>query len=146
MKMTTPMQTATQTQTTPEAGRQEVAARIKAGSRFLITSHRNPDGDALGSSLALRGILLQMGKEARVIVRDTYNRSLRHIPGAEAVEVADALPSDYPAAYDAIFTMECPEHERTGFAVLPGPVVNIWGTRCTERSITSISRLPPLER
>ena len=36
--------------------------------------------------------------------------------------VTDALPPDYPNAYDAIFTMECPEVERTGYQVLPGPV------------------------
>ena len=102
-----------------------IAERIHEGKRFLITSHRNPDGDALGSALALRGILRKLGKSADVIVRDSYNRSLQHIPGADTVTIADSLPSDYPHAYDALFTMECPEHERTGFPVLPGPVVNI---------------------
>ncbi len=103
----------------------QVAERIRAGRKFLITSHRNPDGDALGSSLALQGILRHLGKEAEVIVKDNFSKPLRHIPGAEQVKVADTLPADYPAGYDAIFTMECPEHERTGFPVLPGPVINI---------------------
>jgi bifunctional oligoribonuclease and PAP phosphatase NrnA len=102
-----------------------VADRIRAGHRFLITSHRNPDGDAIGSSLALQGLIEQMGKDATVIVRDSFGRSLANIPGAERVVLAERLPRDYPQEYDALFTMECPEHERTGFPILPGPVVNI---------------------
>ncbi|HVT43376.1 MAG TPA: bifunctional oligoribonuclease/PAP phosphatase NrnA [Thermoanaerobaculia bacterium] len=103
----------------------QVAERIRAGKRFLITSHRNPDGDALGSSLALQRLLRRLGKEANVIVRDPFGKPLRKIPGAEDVAVVDSLPADYPEGYDAIFTMECPEHERTGFPILPGPVINI---------------------
>jgi bifunctional oligoribonuclease and PAP phosphatase NrnA len=58
-------------------------------------------------------------------VRDGFTPALRNIPGASEVAVTDSLPRDYPKAYDAIFTMECPEVERTGYPVLPGPVVNI---------------------
>ena len=109
----------------PDAGARAAAERIREGRNFLITSHRNPDGDALGSGLALQGILRKMGKSARVIVRDGFGKPLYNIPGAHEVTIADALPGDYPDAYDAIFTMECPEVERTGYRVLPGPVVNI---------------------
>ncbi|MBI2215397.1 MAG: bifunctional oligoribonuclease/PAP phosphatase NrnA [Acidobacteria bacterium] len=110
---------------TPEAAALEVATRIRNGSNFLITSHRNPDGDAIGSALALQGIIRKLGKTATVIVRDDFGKPLHRIPGADGVLIADALPADYPDAYDALFTMECPEHERTGFPVLPGPVINI---------------------
>jgi len=115
----------TTTTTSPDAAAREVAERIHAGRNFLITSHRNPDGDALGSGLALQRLIRQLGKEARVIVRDGFGKALYNIPGAHDVTITDTLPSDYPAAYDGIFTMECPEVERTGYAVLPGPVVNI---------------------
>jgi bifunctional oligoribonuclease and PAP phosphatase NrnA len=110
---------------TPDAMARQVAERIRSGSRFLITSHRNPDGDALGSSLALQGLIRKMGKSADVIVRDDFGKPLRKMPGADGIVIADALPASYPNGYDALFTMECPEHERTGFAVLPGPVVNM---------------------
>jgi len=102
-----------------------VAERIRSGRSFLITSHRNPDGDALGSGLGLQRLLRQMGKKASMQVRDGFHPALRHIPGADAVAVTDTLPADYPKGYDAVFTMECPEVERTGYPVLPGPVVNI---------------------
>jgi len=111
--------------TNPDLAAREVAERIRAGRNFLITSHRNPDGDALGSGLALQGLIRKMGKGARVIVRDGFGKPLYNIPGAHEVTISDELPSDYPSAYDAIFTMECPEVERTGYPVLPGPVVNI---------------------
>ena len=113
------------TMTSPDQQSKEVADRIRAGRRFLITSHRNPDGDALGSGLALQRILRKLGKEASVQVRDGFNRSLLNIPGANDVKITDALPADYPKAYDAAFAMECPEVHRTGYSMLPGPVVNI---------------------
>jgi phosphoesterase RecJ-like protein len=103
----------------------QVAERVRSGSTFLITSHRNPDGDALGSSLALQGLIRKMGKKADVIVRDDFGKPLKKMPGAEGIVITDSLPQSYPDGIDAIFTMECPEHERTGFPVLPGPVVNM---------------------
>lgn len=119
------MTTTTTTQTNPETAAREVAERIHSGRNFLITSHRNPDGDALGSGLALQGLIRKLGKAARVVVRDGFGKPLYNIPGAHEVTISDVLPPDYPGAYDAVFTMECPEVERTGYPVLPGPVVNI---------------------
>lgn len=43
---------------------------IESNSRFVLTCHTNPDGDALGSTLGLRQVLLNMGKEAQVITPD----------------------------------------------------------------------------
>src|SRR5687767_13312753 len=113
------------TTTNPEAAAAQVAERIRAGRNFLITGHRNPDGDALGSGIALQRLIRQMGKQARVIVRDGFGKPLYNIPGADEVVISDTLPADYPKAYDALFTMECPEVHRTGYDILPGPVVNI---------------------
>src|SRR5438128_4353652 len=111
--------------TNPENAAKEVADRVRSGRNFLITSHRNPDGDALGSGLGLQRLIRGLGKTAAMQVRDGFGHALHNIPGASEVSVTDALPPDYPNAYDAIFTMECPEVERTGYPVLPGPVVNI---------------------
>jgi phosphoesterase RecJ-like protein len=41
-----------------------VAEEIKAGDRFLLTTHENPDGDALGSLLAMHRILGTLGKDS----------------------------------------------------------------------------------
>lgn len=117
--------TTTTTSQNPEVAARQVADRIRAGRNFLITSHRNPDGDALGSGIGLLRLIRKLGKSARMTVRDGFAKPLHNIPGADEVAVTDMLPADYPKAYDAVFTMECPEVQRTGYPVLPGPVVNI---------------------
>src|SRR4029450_11349853 len=40
-----------------------IAAALSEGDRFLVTSHEAPDGDALGSLLAMQLALLQLGKD-----------------------------------------------------------------------------------
>jgi bifunctional oligoribonuclease and PAP phosphatase NrnA len=42
----------------------EVAQELLAGDRFLLTTHEGPDGDALGSLLAMHHILEQLGKDS----------------------------------------------------------------------------------
>jgi bifunctional oligoribonuclease and PAP phosphatase NrnA len=41
-----------------------VAEEIRSGDRFLLTTHENPDGDALGSLLAMNNILETLGKDS----------------------------------------------------------------------------------
>ncbi|MEK6251103.1 MAG: bifunctional oligoribonuclease/PAP phosphatase NrnA [Actinomycetota bacterium] len=41
-----------------------VAAEIRAADRFLLTTHEGPDGDALGSLLAMHHLLGQLGKDS----------------------------------------------------------------------------------
>ncbi len=43
---------------------ERVADELRAGERFLLTTHEGPDGDALGSLLALQAILTQLGKDS----------------------------------------------------------------------------------
>ena len=114
-----------------------VAALLASGRRFLLTGHRNPDGDSLGSALALAQALAAQGKEARVVMRDRGSSSYDGMPGVGAVALSETLPPDWPAAWDAALVMECPEAERPGFpALLRGTTVNVdhhpgntrWGT------------------
>jgi len=50
------------------------AARILRGKRFLITTHVNPDGDGLGSQLALARVLRRLGKEVTLVNSDPVAR------------------------------------------------------------------------
>jgi phosphoesterase RecJ-like protein len=43
--------------------RQRVLAELRSGDRFLLVTHENPDGDALGSLVAMHGILTALGKD-----------------------------------------------------------------------------------
>ena len=46
----------------------QAAEAIRGGGRFLVTTHENPDGDALGSMLALKLALDQLGKDASMLL------------------------------------------------------------------------------
>ena len=103
-----------------------VASLLSSGRRFLLTGHRNPDGDSLGSALALAQALAARGKETAVVMRDRWSTSYDGMPGVAGVTVSDSLPPDWPAAWDAAIVMECPEAERPGFpGLLAGTTVNI---------------------
>ena len=43
--------------------RQEVLDELRDASRFVLVTHENPDGDALGSLVAMHRILLALGKD-----------------------------------------------------------------------------------
>jgi phosphoesterase RecJ-like protein len=43
--------------------REEVLEELRTGDRFLLVTHENPDGDALGSLIAMRGALATLGKD-----------------------------------------------------------------------------------
>ena len=109
-----------------EAAYRAVADLLEGGRRFLVTSHRNPDGDALGSTLALALALAARGKEARVVMRDGWSSAYAGLPGIQEVAVQEALPPDWPSGWDALFAMECPSADRTGWPnQLEGRVVNV---------------------
>jgi phosphoesterase RecJ-like protein len=47
---------------------QAVAAALREHDRFLVVTHENPDGDALGSLLATTVVLRQLGKDAQMFL------------------------------------------------------------------------------
>ena len=56
-------------------------AFINGVQRIVITCHKSPDGDALGSSLALCHVLRRLGKDAVVVTPDMAPKALEFIPG-----------------------------------------------------------------
>lgn len=58
---------------------------IAEGSMFVLTCHAGPDGDALGSTLAMAHYLMALGKEATVIVPDAFPDFLAWMPGAQEI-------------------------------------------------------------
>lgn len=51
--------------------RPEILERLKGDSKFLLTTHENPDGDALGSLVAMNGILQELGKDTIMFMRES---------------------------------------------------------------------------
>ena len=88
----------------------KIAAVIEAGRRFLVAAHINPDGDAIGSSLALALSLEKMGKEVVVYNRDAVPFQFTGMPSAE--RIVRTLEGE--ASFDAAFVLDCSELERVG--------------------------------
>jgi phosphoesterase RecJ-like protein len=100
----------------------QVIDLIEKHERFGITSHIRPDGDSLGSSLALCWILRGLKKDAEVIMCDNVPQAYSKLPGAEDVRVAP----DVDREYDAVFVIECSDVTRPGLPGLKNQfVVNI---------------------
>ena len=75
------------TMTSAEATRAQVAEAIRQRQRFVVVSHARPDGDAIGSSLAMAYALRHMGKDVRVLSRDAPPPPLMVFPGVAEIEI-----------------------------------------------------------
>lgn len=106
---------------------EELLKQLRAGHRFLLISHMNPDGDAIGSSLGLARILRSLGKGAVVWNHDEVPKLYSALAGSERVHVGKAPPTGYPETFDAMITLECPTLDRTGVesAIEDIPIINI---------------------
>jgi phosphoesterase RecJ-like protein len=92
----------------------EVADAIRTRQSFLITSHARPDGDAIGSSMALALALDAMGKQTTVLLRDPVPVQYRGFPAIDRIRITDR--ADVQA--DAAVVLECGELTRPGLANL----------------------------
>jgi len=110
------------TTTTDVTVRARVADEIRRRQRFVLSSHVRPDGDAIGSQLAMAFALWQLGKDVRLVNRDAPPGPLRVFPGVSKIEVAERI--DDPG--DAVIVMECGDLSRTGVEGFDrGFVINI---------------------
>lgn len=106
----------------------QVVARIRdailARHRFLLTSHARPDGDSIGSQLAMAFALDALGKAVRIINADPAPEHYFEFPGMDRIEIATGVPAGVEA--DAVIVMECGDLSRTGVQGLEGRfIINI---------------------
>ena len=102
--------------------RAKIAAALRKSDSILLVNHVGPDGDTLGSTLALALALEGMGKRVTVASEDKVPSSFAFLPGADRI-VSD-LPPD--RAFDVTVTMECSTLDRCGRfadAVLRTPLI-----------------------
>ncbi|MBD3849948.1 MAG: bifunctional oligoribonuclease/PAP phosphatase NrnA [Acidobacteria bacterium] len=112
--------------TTTSTDPHDAAIKLSEAYRILLTCHRNPDGDAIGSELAIAELAEKSGVKAVIVNRDETPANLRMLPGADRVVVSNELPEDFPEKYDLVVTVECPQIERSGFEGLTQlPILNI---------------------
>lgn len=63
----------------------QAAQKLKAANKILITAHVQPDGDAIGSSLAVMQMLRAIGKSAQVFIDDDVRKNLHVLPHFEEI-------------------------------------------------------------
>ena len=97
---------------TPRSSLPAVRMALLEGERFLITSHRNPDGDAVGSCLALAAGLTELGKSCVVAHSDGVPMNLAWLPLADQVQMA----TEADHGCDTVVLLDCGAIDRTGLS------------------------------
>ena len=85
--------------------------------KIVIVTHKNPDGDAIGSSLGLWHYLKQRNHEVLVITPNDYPTFLKWIPGNDSILKYDSQTAECDALIeqaDVIFTLDFNAFHRTG--------------------------------
>ncbi|MEX0965986.1 MAG: bifunctional oligoribonuclease/PAP phosphatase NrnA [Bacteroidia bacterium] len=88
---------------------EEVKHLLKNAKRIFITSHANPDGDALGSSLALYHCFRKLGKEVMVASPNEWGDYLNWLPGCTEIrnyEKQKAEVVDFLKETEVIFCLD----------------------------------------
>jgi phosphoesterase RecJ-like protein len=95
---------------------EDLLQRVRAAGRVLITSHSNPDGDAIGSQLGLARVLRGLGKSATIWTADPVPAIYASLAGADRIHSGPTPPTGFPEAFDTLIVLECPSLDRTGLA------------------------------
>lgn len=98
---------------------QAVLHALRAGQRFLLSAHARPDGDAIGSMLALTLMLEQMGKEVTMVSCDGLPLIYHGLPYARRIARCTEVKGDY----DAVILLECDGIERSRLVGIEGRVL-----------------------
>lgn len=91
-------------------GLARLAEAIRAHDQFLVVAHEEPDGDAMGSTLAMADMLRKAGKDVTAYNRDGVPYICDFLAGSEAV--VTELPED--ASFDVTIMLDCAAPERLG--------------------------------
>ena len=90
---------------------------LASPKKIIIVPHRNPDGDAMGSTLGLYHFLLQLNHEVLVMVPNDFPDFLAWLPGSEKVVVYEKETLNCQTRLqeaDLIFTLDFNALHRTG--------------------------------
>ncbi|KPU43900.1 bifunctional oligoribonuclease and PAP phosphatase NrnA [Oxobacter pfennigii] len=89
----------------------EIAAVLKINSNFALSAHINPDGDSLGSMLALYNVLKAMGKNVKVFAGDSLPSNYSYLPGYDSIV---NYSEDMDEEFDVFIVVDCGSFDRTG--------------------------------
>lgn len=90
----------------------EIAALLRAQRSFLVLTHYRPDGDAIGSQLALVLLLRSLGKEVAAWNDDPVPTKFRFLPHSNLITRPPAQPGDF----DVVIAVDVSTWSRVGTA------------------------------
>lgn len=84
----------------------EILKEIKKAEKIVILTHESPDGDAVGSALAMKLMLGELGKKSDVIIPE-YSRMFQFLPSAEEIKIDSEIKK-----YDLAISVDCATFKR----------------------------------
>jgi phosphoesterase RecJ-like protein len=90
---------------------------IESAKSILIIGHRSPDGDAVGSTLALQHYLQSLNKKSDVLMPDGFPPFLKWLPGSEGIHFYDGdseAGQERLKTADLIFCLDFNRMDRVG--------------------------------
>ena len=91
----------------------DILDEIKKIETVVILAHENPDGDAIGSSLAMCLALQNLGKKADVLMNE-YPANFSFMPGIENIKSETETEN-----YDMAIVLDCPDINRVPANFIP---------------------------
>lgn len=84
----------------------EILKELKKAKTIVILTHESPDGDAVGSSLAMKLIVEKLGKQADVVIPE-YSRMFEFLPSAGQIKKESEIKN-----YDLAISLDCADLKR----------------------------------
>lgn len=102
----------------------EALSLLKENQSFVLTAHISPDGDSLGSMLALYEFLVRQGKQVVVVLDDTIPDVFRMLPCWDVIRSVDELGKLKP---DLTIILDASTMDRIGRVseIVDAPTLNI---------------------
>jgi len=92
----------------------EIATTLRSADRILMSLHRQPDGDSIGSTLAVATGLRRLGHKVTVATPDPVPRAYDFLPGVETIVPWQQVTA---GQYDLVALFDCADERRTGAPV-----------------------------
>lgn len=93
---------------------EQITRAISSRTRFVLSSHARPDGDSIGSQMAMAYALRALGKEVTIVNKDAAPAPIMAFPGVSSIQIADHVTGEF----DAAIIMECGDLTRPGVSGL----------------------------
>ena len=84
----------------------DILEKIKEAEKIVVLTHETPDGDAIGSTLAMKFALEKMGKKPDIVIEE-YPKTFSFLPGADEIKKESEIKK-----YDLAISLDCSDFKR----------------------------------